>query len=147
MSLLSRMVFCSTSYRGRLYEDYSELPRNVQEALKSVTKGQRHKFEMHGIVPVPVLKALLHLGFFPGEEVPRQGMKILALTECLRQGSYKNKQAAENGSWLYAQIMKEEVIGGKPIVKKSSNLTVSIKYYCKPTNINNTQQAKNRRIV
>ena len=145
MSLLSKMVLCSTSYRGRLYEDYSELPQKVQEALKSVTKGQRHKFEKYGVVPVPVLVALWHLGFFSGEETPKHGMKILALTEYLRQGLYKNKQAAENGHWLYTQIMKEEVIGRKQIIKKEKLPHVNIKYSKRPKNINNTTQAKNRK--
>ncbi len=140
MSLLSKMVFCSTSYRGRFFEDYSTLSKEVQEALKSVTKGQRRKFINYGVVPVPVLEALWHLGFFPGEEAPEHGMKILVLTEYLRQGPYKNEQAAENGSWLYKQIIKEEVMGRKPIIKKNCIPTVNIKYYNRSKNSNKTQQ-------
>jgi len=119
MSLLSQMVLCSTSCTGMLCENHDELPKKVQEALESVTKGQRHKFEKHRIVPVPVLVALWYLGFFPGDEVPRKGMQIFAFTEYLRQGSYKNEQAAKSGSWLAALIFKEEVMGRKPIIKKN----------------------------
>lgn len=111
LSLLSKMVFCSTSYRGRLYEDYSSLPKAVQGELKAVTKAQRHKFKKYGVVPLPVLTALWHLGYLPGKTAPVQGMKVLTLTEYLRSGRFLNQQAAEKGSWLYQQIIKEEVIG------------------------------------
>lgn len=140
MSLLSQMVLCSTSCTGMLCENHDELPKKVKEALKSVTKRQRHKFVNDRVVPVPVLVALWYLGFFPGDEVPRKGMKILVLTEWLRQGLYKNEQAAENGHWLYTQIMKEEVIGRKQIVKKEKFPHVNIKYSKRPKNIN-TQQS------
>lgn len=128
MSKLSNLVSCGSSKTGRKKEYLNEFTEQVQEKLKSVTKMQRRKFERYGVVPVPVLEAIWHLGWLPGDKAPEQGMRILALTEYLRQGRYKSAQAAENGSWLYETIMREEVIGKRPVVKKEKFPAVDIKY-------------------
>ncbi len=128
MGELSNLVSCSSSKTGWKAEYLRGMSKQVQEILKSVTKMQRRKFERYRLVPVPVLEAMWHLGWLPGDKVPEQGMKILVLTEYLRQGQYKNEQTKENGKWLYETIIKEEVIGKRTVVKKEKFPTVNIKY-------------------
>ncbi len=58
-----------------------------------------------------MLEAFWLLGFLPDKEVPHQGMRILALTEYLSQGNFKDEESLEKGQWLYEQIIKDELIG------------------------------------
>lgn len=118
MTFLQQLVFCSISYRGRVFQDYSTLPYKVQMFLKSVTQKQRHKFREFGIVPLPVLSALWQMGFLPYDRAPERGMKIPVLTEYLCTDKYKTDQAADRGQWLYAQIIQEEFIGKRPVTRK-----------------------------
>ena len=111
MSLLSKMVLCSMSYKGRLFDDFCSLPKEVTMSLKAVTKGQRHKFEKYGIVPLPVLRALWLMGFMPGKEPPINGMKIATLIDYLHNSRYETDQRAKNGQWLIDKIVAEEFIG------------------------------------
>jgi hypothetical protein len=119
MGTLSNLVYCGSSRTGRMIEYFDGMPKRVQEILKSVTQLQRRKFRRRDLVPVPVLEAMWHLGWLPGDRAPGQGMEILALTEYLRQGLYKSSQAAEIGHWLYETIVKEEMIGRSTFVKKA----------------------------
>lgn len=122
-SELSNLVTCGSSKTGRKKEYLNGCTEQIQGILKTVTKMQRKKFERYGLVPVPVLEAMWHLGWLPGDKAPEQGMRILALTGYLRQGRYKSAQAAENGRWLYEKIMQEEVIGKRPVVKRKKFLS------------------------
>lgn len=111
MSILSDAVFSSVEWNGRGMFTFDRIPFRVKMLLKSTTKRQAWKFRKRGIVPVPVLEALFLLGFMPGEEAPKESMNILALTEYLKCGSYRNKQTANQGNWLYHRIVIEEVVG------------------------------------
>ena len=119
LTFLQQLVFCSISYRGRAFQDYTTLPYKVQTLLKSVTKEQRHQFRKFGIVPIPVLEVLWHTGFLPNDRAPERGMKIAVLTDYLLRGKYKTKQTADKGDWLWQAIDKEELIGRKTFEKKT----------------------------
>jgi hypothetical protein len=125
------MVFCSIHYKCRILDGFSSFPQKVQTLLRSVTKGQRRKFNKFGIVPLPVLEALWHMGFLPTDGAPERGMKVLILTEYLSQGKYRTEQAADRGQWLYTQIIKEEVIGcGVPLQKGQRKKRPLLCEYC-----------------
>lgn len=111
MSIISDAVLSSTQWNGRGIFNFDRIPFRVKMLLKSTTKRQVWKFRKKGIVPVSVLEALFILGFMPGEEAPKDSMTILALTEYLECGLYRNEQIAKNGNWLYHRIVIEEVIG------------------------------------
>lgn len=132
MSLLSKMVSCGSSETGQMIEYLDGFPKQVQEILKSVTKIQRRKFKRYDLVPVPVLEAMWHLIWLPGDKVPEQGMKILDLTEYLLKGSYKNEQVRKNAKWLYETIVKEDVIGRRTFVRKEKMPVIKINFKSKP---------------
>lgn len=117
MSILSDAVFSSVEWNGRGMFNFDRIPFRVKMTLKSTTKRQIWKFRKKGIVPVPVLEALWLLEFMPGEEAPKEGMKISLLTEYLQQGLYQDEKNAANGHWLYEKIVKEEMIGRGSMVK------------------------------
>lgn len=118
MSTLSDLVYCASTRTGKMMEFFQGMPKQVQENLNSVTQLERRKFKRYGKVPSPVLKALWLLGFLPNDRAPGRGLRILELTEYLRMGKYKTENAKDRGNWLYHQIMKEEVIGRRPVVRK-----------------------------
>jgi hypothetical protein len=111
MSILSDAVFSSVEWNGRGMFNFDRIPFRVKMTLKSTTKRQMWKFRKKGIVPVTVLEALWFLGFLPGVEAPKEGMRVLVLTEYLRLGEYRNEMNFEKGQWLYKIILKEEVVG------------------------------------
>ena len=128
MGTLSNMVLCGSFQERRKNEYLLEFTEPIQEILKSVTKGQRHKFKEKEIVPIPVLKAMWHLLWLPGHKAPEHGMKILDLTEYLfKNRSYKNEQVEKNAKWLYQTIVKEDVKGRKTFEKKTEFPTFTIK--------------------
>ena len=128
MSTLSDFVYCASTRTGKMRELFQEMPKQVQENLKSVTQLERRKFTRYGKVPPQVLEALWLLGFLPNDIAPGRRLEILELTEYLHMGEYKTEDARDRGNWLYHQIMKEEVIGRRPVVRKQRFPAVIIKY-------------------
>lgn len=120
MGIITAAVFASTYWNGVGFFKFDVIPFKAKEALKAVTKRQRHKFKRYGIIPLPVLEALWHMGLLPGEELPTNGMKLSSLIEFLRQGEYRDQQHRETAKWLYSEIINKEMYasGGKRRPKK-----------------------------
>ncbi|SDP85783.1 hypothetical protein [Desulforhopalus singaporensis] len=125
MSTLSNMVLCG-SFPERRKNDYlQEFTKPIQQLLLSVTPLQRRKFRRYDFVPVPVLAAMWHLKWLPGKNAPKQGMKILDLTDSLLD---EDGQVKKNTEWLFETVVKEDIIGRRPVVRKQRFPVVTIKY-------------------
>ena len=86
MSILSDGVFSSTSYWGRGDFKFGQISYNHKIQLKSISKRQRARFKKYGTVPKQLLTILWDLGYVPGKNNPKEGMRITALLEYLDQG-------------------------------------------------------------
>ena len=110
MSLLSDGVYSSITLNGRGDFSFANLSKSHEGLLKSITKRQRAKFKRYGIVPRQLLIVLWENGFMPGDQTPRDGIKIQRLLDFLREGLYLDKNHYERGEWLYKKILGEELM-------------------------------------
>jgi hypothetical protein len=86
----------------------NQLSDDNKQLLSSITNRQRKKFLDKKIVPIPVLEILWDLDFLPGKRPPREGMRIKALLEFLKNGEYRDEKNRALGVLLRETIEKEE---------------------------------------
>lgn len=119
MPILTDGVFSSISYFGRGDFQFDQISYKHKMLLKSISKKQRARFKKIGTVPKQLLTMLWELGYVPGYEAPKEGMRIQALLELLDQGPYQNRTHQLRCEWLYEKIVKEELMSHRRYFRKS----------------------------
>ncbi|MBW2609184.1 MAG: hypothetical protein JRC68_02440 [Deltaproteobacteria bacterium] len=113
MSLLDQGVFSSVSYNGIGPFRFDIISYQHKKLLKSIVKRQRSKYKKYDLVPWQLLQIFWEWGFLPGEEMPKEGMKIPVLLEFLNQGEYTNDRHRKRCEWLYERISRDRIFPDK----------------------------------
>jgi hypothetical protein len=108
MSLLEDGVFSSISYHGRGVFRFDRICYEHKKLLKSIKPRQRKKFENNGLIPWQLLQVLWDRDFLPTENRPKEGMRVPALLNLLREGQYRDEKQRAKGVLLHDKIDQEE---------------------------------------
>ena len=108
MALLEDGVFSSTSYRGLGQFRFDCISYEHKRLLKSIKARQRKKFNQLGLVPWQLLHVLWDMDFLPTERKPKEGMRVPALLNLLREGQYRDDKQRARGVLLHDTIETEQ---------------------------------------